>query len=71
MEENETSMDTANEEVRTQPSRTTPSGPIMIEAEGLSKYYGDFIAVENLNFSIGEGEVVPFSVPTAPARAQP
>ena len=34
------------------------SEEFMIEARGLSKYYGDFIAVEDLNFSIRKGEVV-------------
>ena len=31
------------------------SSEIMIETEGLSKYYGKFVAVENLSFSIKEG----------------
>ena len=35
----------------------------MIEAVGLSKYYGDFIAVEDLNISIRKGEVVAFLGP--------
>lgn len=30
----------------------------MIQAEGLTKYYGDFRAVEDLNFTIREGEIV-------------
>jgi ABC-2 type transport system ATP-binding protein len=30
----------------------------MIEATGLTKYYGDFKAVEDLGFSIGAGEIV-------------
>ena len=34
----------------------------MIETEGLSKYYGDFIAVEDLSFSIKRGEVVAIKV---------
>ena len=39
------------------------SEEFMIEARGLSKYYGDFIAVEDLNFSIRKGEVVAFLGP--------
>ncbi|MSP78078.1 MAG: ATP-binding cassette domain-containing protein [Dehalococcoidia bacterium] len=30
----------------------------MIEAQGLTKYYGDFMGVENLNFKVMKGEVV-------------
>ena len=36
------------------------SEEIMIETQGLSKYYGDFIAVEDLNFKIKQGEVATF-----------
>ena len=36
---------------------------IMIQTEGLSKYYGEFIAVEDLSFSIKRGEVVAFLGP--------
>lgn len=32
----------------------------MIEVKNLSKYYGDFKAVDKLNFRIGEGEIVGF-----------
>ena len=39
------------------------SSEIMIDTQGLSKYYGDFIAVEDLIFSIKEGEVVAFLGP--------
>ena len=42
---------------------------IMIEANGLSKYYGDFIAVENLNFSIRKGEVVAFLGPNGAGKS--
>ena len=41
----------------------------MIEAENLSKYYGDFIAVEDLNFTIGEGEVVAFLGPNGAGKS--
>ena len=41
----------------------------MIEVSGLSKYYGDFIAVEDLNFSINEGEVVAFLGPNGAGKS--
>ena len=41
---------------------------IMIETEGLSKYYGDFIAVEDLTFSIKRGEVVAFLGPNGAGK---
>ena len=45
------------------------STEIMIEAQGLSKYYGDFIAVENLDFTIHEGEVVAFLGPNGAGKS--
>ena len=41
----------------------------MIEAVGLSKYYGDFIAVEDLNISIRKGEVVAFLGPNGAGKS--
>ena len=41
----------------------------MIEAQGLCKYYGDFIAVEDLNFTIREGEVVAFLGPNGAGKS--
>jgi ABC-2 type transport system ATP-binding protein len=41
----------------------------MIEADGLSKYYGDFIAVEDLNFKIRKGEVVAFLGPNGAGKS--
>ena len=41
----------------------------MIEARGLCKYYGDFIAVEDLNFTIREGEVVAFLGPNGAGKS--
>ena len=35
----------------------------MIEVTGLSKRYGSYIAVKNVNFSIQKGEVVGFLGP--------
>lgn len=42
---------------------------IMIETEGLSKYYGRFTAVEDLNFSIRKGEVVAFLGPNGAGKS--
>lgn len=42
---------------------------VMIEASGLSKYYGDFIAVEDLNFKIRKGEVVAFLGPNGAGKS--
>jgi ABC-2 type transport system ATP-binding protein len=41
----------------------------MIETEGLSKYYGDFIAVEDLSFSIKRGDVVAFLGPNGAGKS--
>ncbi len=45
------------------------SEEFMIEAKGLSKYYGDFIAVEDLDFSIKKGEVVAFLGPNGAGKS--
>ena len=45
------------------------SEEFMIEAHGLSKYYGDFIAVEDLNFKIRKGEVVAFLGPNGAGKS--
>ena len=41
----------------------------MIEAEGLSKYFGRFAAVENVSFKIHEGEVVAFLGPIGAGKS--
>jgi ABC-2 type transport system ATP-binding protein len=45
------------------------SEEFMIEAHSLSKYYGDFIAVEDLNFKIRKGEVVAFLGPNGAGKS--
>src|SRR5271155_5157006 len=39
------------------------SQPVMIEADGLSKQFGSFLAVRDVSFTIGKGEVVAFLGP--------
>lgn len=46
-----------------------PDPNVMIEAQGLSKYYGDFIAVENLTFSVRKGEIVAFLGPNGAGKS--
>ena len=40
----------------------------MIEAEGLSKYFGDFAAVEDVSFKVSQGEVVAFLGPNGAGK---
>ena len=44
-------------------------GPAMIEAVGLSKYYGDFAAIEDVTFSIPKGQVVAFLGPNGAGKS--
>ncbi|MEN6457835.1 MAG: ATP-binding cassette domain-containing protein [Thermoguttaceae bacterium] len=48
---------------------TKEQGPAMIEAVGLSKYYGDFAAIENVTFQIPQGEVVAFLGPNGAGKS--
>jgi ABC-2 type transport system ATP-binding protein len=49
--------------------KTTSDRTVMLEAIGLSKYYGKFIAVEDLNFTVHEGEVVAFLGPNGAGKS--
>lgn len=42
--------------------------PPMIEAKGLSKYYGPFIAVDDISFAIPDGQVVAFLGPNGAGK---
>ncbi len=44
-------------------------GPAMIEAQGLSKYYGNFAAVEDVTFQVSQGEVVAFLGPNGAGKS--
>lgn len=41
----------------------------MIEARGLSKFYGPFVAIENISFKIPEGQIVAFLGPNGAGKS--
>ncbi len=45
------------------------SNKIMIEAKGLSKFYGPFVAIENISFAIPEGQIVAFLGPNGAGKS--
>ena len=48
----------------------TESGSIlMIEASGLSKFYGDFAAIRDVSFSIPQGQVAAFLGPNGAGKS--
>ena len=46
----------------------SPGAKTMIEAQGLTKYYGPFVATENITFSIPEGQIVAFLGPNGAGK---
>lgn len=48
---------------------TETSSNIMIEANGLSKYYGPFVAIKDITFAIPEGQIVAFLGPNGAGKS--
>ena len=48
---------------------TIASQPAMIEADGLTKYYGQFIATEDISFRVPRGEIVAFLGPNGAGKS--
>jgi ABC-2 type transport system ATP-binding protein len=46
-----------------------PQGPAMIEAQGLSKYFGEFAAIRDVTFQVRQGEVVAFLGPNGAGKS--
>jgi len=44
-------------------------GPVMIEAEGLTKYYGEFAAIKDVSFTVPRGQVVAFLGPNGAGKS--
>jgi ABC-2 type transport system ATP-binding protein len=48
---------------------TTEPAPAMIEARGLSKFYGSFAAIQQVSFKVRQGEVVAFLGPNGAGKS--
>jgi len=45
------------------------NGQVMIEAKGLSKYYGPFVAIKDISFAIPKGQIVAFLGPNGAGKS--
>ena len=54
---------------KTQPARNERSATAMIEADNLSKFYGDFAACRDVTFTINQGEVAAFLGPNGAGKS--
>lgn len=50
-------------------SKARSGGDWMIEADGLTKYYGTFIAVKDMTFRVPRGQVVAFLGPNGAGKS--
>jgi ABC-2 type transport system ATP-binding protein len=50
-------------------TEASASPPAMIEADGLTKYYGQFIATEDISFRVPRGEIVAFLGPNGAGKS--
>ena len=48
---------------------TREQGPAMIEADGLTKYYANFAAIQDVSFKVHQGEVVAFLGPNGAGKS--
>jgi ABC-2 type transport system ATP-binding protein len=48
---------------------TDATGPAMIEADGLCKFYGEFIAIQDVSFRVPRGEIVAFLGPNGAGKS--
>ena len=59
----------ANDPTATAEDQAASSSEAMIEADGLSKFYGDFAATRDVTFSIRSGEVAAFLGPNGAGKS--
>jgi len=50
-------------------ANSAPAGDLLIKAEGLSKYYGDFTAIQNVSFNVPRGSVTAFLGPNGAGKS--